>query len=229
MHDVAASILIVDDDKVLGAELVSVFADHNISCHLCDNWASALAELENWQPQLIVLDQKLGPINTLFLLPEMRQLTAAPILFLTGNQSEVDRVIGLELGADDFLLKPISGRELVARVRAHLRRAHRHEKAPTGEWRIVAAERKVCRPDGTVVPLTSAEFELLQMLTASPGVPIDRQILTKQVLRRSYQADDRSLDNLVHQIRRKFGTSGAGEVIASIRNAGYVFRSFPEV
>ena len=116
----------------------------------------------------------------------------------------------------------------MARVRAHLRRTHKIEKAEGGEWRIVQAERRVLRPDNTVVPLTSAEFDLLVLLTAKPGTPVDRDTLSRSVLRRPFQPEDRSLDNLVHQIRRKFGRSGAGEVIASVRNLGYVFRSFPE-
>ena len=145
------------------------------------------------------------------------------------SRSEADRVIGLELGADDFLLKPISGRELVARVRVHLRRTHREPSAPSiGHWRMSNTERRIYRPDGSPVQLTSAEFDLLQMVATNPGSPVDRDALSRHVLRRPYTVDDRSLDNLVHQIRRKFGRSGAGEMIASIRNVGYVFRGYPE-
>jgi DNA-binding response OmpR family regulator len=221
-------VMVIDDDSQLLNELSETFADNGIGCRACDNWTSALEILEDWQPDLIVLDQRLGSVDTLLLLPALRQLTAAPVLFLTGSRNEADRVIGLELGADDFLLKPISGRELVARVRAHLRRTHRQDKPVGGEWRIVSAERKVHRPDGTTVPLTSTEFELLHLLAGTPGVAFDRETLSRQVLRRPFQAEDRSLDNLVHQIRRKFGRSGAGEIIASVRNVGYVFRGYPE-
>ncbi len=221
-------VMVIDDDAVLLNELSETFSDNGIGCKVCDNWQSTLEILEGWQPDLIVLDQRLGAVDTLLLLPALRELTAAPVLFLTGSRNEADRVIGLELGADDFLLKPISGRELVARVRAHLRRAHRQDKPAVGEWRIAVTERKVFRPDGSVVPLTSTEFELLHLLVATPGVAIDRETLSRQVLRRAFHAEDRSLDNLVHQIRRKFGRSGAGEVIASVRNVGYVFRGYPE-
>jgi len=222
-------VLIIDDDAILLNEMAETFTDNGIGCRVCDNWTSAIELLEDWQPDLIVLDQRLGTTDTLLLMPALRQLTSAPVLFLTGSRSEADRVIGLELGADDFLLKPISGRELVARVRAHLRRVQTPPQPNGGgKWRLINTERKVLRPDGTPVPLTSSEFELLQMVAASPGVAVERETLSRQVLRRAFQAEDRSLDNLVHQIRRKCGRSGAGEVIASVRNVGYVFRGFPD-
>ena len=221
-------VLIIDDDLALAEELAEGFVHHGISARTSHSWAASLDLLEMWQPDLIILDQRLGAIDTLLMLPELRELTAAPVLFLTGNRSEADRVIGLELGADDFLLKPISSRELVARVRAHLRRFRRQTAASPGAWRLLLAERRVLRPDGSAVALTAAEFDLLALLAAHPGVAVDRATLTRDVLRRPPGLDDRSLDKLVHQIRRKMGRTGAGEVIASFRNLGYAFTGFPE-
>lgn len=223
-----ASILLIEDDPILSGELVDTFTDHGIEARAIANWSDALALLEQFQPDLILLDQRLGAVDTLMMIPALRHLTAAPILFLTGNRNEADRVIGLELGADDFLLKPIAGRELVARVRAHLRRATRLPVNASGEWKILEMERRLLRPDGTPVPLTAAEFALLALMAAQPGVPIDRDTLTQEVLKRPYRAEDRSLDNLVHQIRRKLGRRGAGEVISAIRNQGYAFSGFPD-
>jgi DNA-binding response OmpR family regulator len=223
------SLLLIEDDTALSAELADTFADHGMQARTVARWPEALALLEQWQPDLILLDQRLGSVDTLLMLPQLRQITAAPVIFLTGNQAEADRVIGLELGADDFLLKPIAGRELVARVRAHLRRAQRQQaSAPAGQWRISEGERRLYRPDGTVVALTAAEFTLLALLAAQPGQPLDRDVLTQEVLRRPYRAEDRSLDNLVHQIRRKLGRRGAGEVITAVRNQGYAFSGFPD-
>jgi DNA-binding response OmpR family regulator len=221
-------LMIIEDDACLAGELVETFCEHGIDARSVDRWSQALATLEGWQPDLIILDQRLGAVDTLLMLPSLRALTSAPVLFLTGNRSEADRVIGLELGADDFLLKPITGRELVARVRAHLRRTVRRDLVPAGEWRVAVVERRVYRPDRSVVPLTAAEFTLLAMLVEKPGTPFDRENLTREVLRRPYRAEDRSLDNLVHQIRRKLGCRGAGEVIVAIRNQGYAFNGFPE-
>jgi DNA-binding response OmpR family regulator len=222
------SLLIVEDDPILAGELLETFTEHGMAARSADRWSLALEMLEGWQPDLIILDQRLGAVDTLLMLPSLRALTQAPVLFLTGNRSEADRVIGLELGADDFLLKPIAGRELVARVRAHLRRTVRREPVPAGEWRIALAERRLYRPDRSAVPLTAAEFTLLALLAEKPGMPLDREVLTQEVLRRPYRAEDRSLDNLVHQIRRKLGCRGAGEVIVAIRNQGYAFNGFPE-
>jgi DNA-binding response OmpR family regulator len=232
-----AEIMLIDDDLILLNEMSENFQENGIACRVSSNWNDALQMLNGWRPDLIVLDQRLGAVDTLLLLPTIRQMTSAPILFLTGSRSEADRVIGLELGADDFLLKPISGRELVARVRAHLRRSHStvattasngHEAGGQGDWEILRAERRVMRPDGTVVPLTSTEFELLITLVASQGTPIDRDTLSRKVLHRPALAEDRALDNLVHHIRRKFGVCGAHEIIVSVRNVGYVFRGYPK-
>jgi len=226
-----AQIVLIEDDPVLSGELVDTFLHHGIGARAVATWSDALELLEDFQPDLILLDQRLGAVDTLMMLPALRNLTAAPILFLTGNRNEADRVIGLELGADDFLLKPIAGRELVARVRAHLRRATRQPATAAiavGSWKILEAERRLLRPDGSAVPLTAAEFTLLVLMAARPGTPIDRETLTQGVLRRPYRAEDRSLDNLVHQIRRKLGRRGAGEVISAVRNQGYAFSGFPE-
>ncbi len=223
------SVLLVDDDAVILQEMSEALEHSGITCRTCLDWQSTMSTLENWKPDLIVLDQRLGAFDTLLHFSAIRNVSSAPVLFLTASRSEADRVIGLELGADDFLLKPISGRELVARVRVHLRRTHREPSAPSiGHWRMSNTERRIYRPDGSPVQLTSAEFDLLQMVATNPGSPVDRDALSRHVLRRPYTVDDRSLDNLVHQIRRKFGRSGAGEMIASIRNVGYVFRGYPE-
>ena len=224
-----SAVLVVDDDEALLRAISEALSQSGIICRTCADWHSTLAMLEGWKPDLIVLDQRLGAFDTLLHFPSIRKLTSAPILFLTGSQNEADRVIGLELGADDFLLKPISSRELVARVRVHLRRANREvPAAPQGQWRITHVERRVYRPDGSVVQLTSAEFELLETLAATPGTPVTRDALSRQVLRRPNVDDDRSLDNLVHQLRRNLGFSDAREVIVSVRNVGYTFRGFPE-
>jgi DNA-binding response OmpR family regulator len=224
-----AAVLFIEDDPVLAGELVETFEFNGMAARSVGDWNAALQMLEEWAPDLIILDQRLGAVDTLLMLPGLRRLTAAPVLFLTGNRAEADRIIGLELGADDFLLKPIAGRELVARARAHLRRASQAAAAPSrAEWRLRAGQRQLERPDGTLVPLTSAEFDLLALLHAAPGEAIDRDRLTREVLHRPYRPEDRSLDNLVHQIRRKLGRTGAGEVIVSVRNQGYAFKGFPE-
>ena len=214
-------------DPVLLNELAEAFTDNGISCRVCDNWTATLEILEDWQPDLIVLDQRLGSVDTL-LLPALRQLTSVPVLFLTGNRNEADRVIGLELGADDFLLKPISGQRIAgsgARASAPgepVRQAGGRRMADRGGR---AQSARAGRLDG------AADLDRVRTAASArrhAGGGTGSRDAVAPVLRRPFQAEDRSLDNLVHQIRRKFGRSGAGEIIASVRNVGYVFRGYPE-
>lgn len=213
-------VLFVEDDAVLAAELVETFVLQGMAARAAADWDAALALLADWPPDLVVLDQRLGRMDTLDRLPALRALTAAPVLMLTANRAEADRIAGLDLGADDFLLKPIASRELLARARAHLRRG---PHAPVAGWRFAHERRLLLRPDGSEVPLTAAEFDLLALLAASPGAPVSRERLTEVVLRRPYRAEDRALDNLVLQIRRKLGADG---VVRSLRNQGYAFTGF---
>lgn len=231
-------ILLMDDDEDLVAELTGAFTAVGMDARGVGDFAGAMEIVETWQPDLIVLDQRLGTVDTLLMVPELRAATSVPIVILTGNRDEADRIIGLELGADDFLVKPIARRELVARVRAHLRRASRDEAAggakagdaaegKAAAWQMDRVSRRLFRPSGEAVPLTMLEFELLAKLAETPGEPFDRDVLMRDIMSRPHWAQDRSLDNLVHRIRRKIGRGEGGEVISSIRNKGYAFRGFP--
>ena len=221
--------LVVDDDEAMLQEISQALEQNGIACKTCADWRSAISTLEDWKPDLIVLDQRLGSFDTLLHVPTIRDLSSATILFLTAVHNEVDRVIGLEIGADDFLLKPISSRELVARVRVHLRSRNAPGRIQTaGRWRIEPTQRCVYRPDGTVVQFTAAEFSLLQVLAAQPGTTIGRDTLSREVLGRPHKAADRSLDTLVCQTRKKLGSKDKQGLIVSVRNAGYAFRGFAE-
>jgi DNA-binding response OmpR family regulator len=222
------SVLVVDDDIGMAEALLETFRYYGfIASHAAD-WQSTLDLLRIQRFDLIVLDQCLGRVDTVVRLPELRGLTTAPVIVLSGNQLEADRIVSLEMGADDFLVKPISGREIVARVRAHLRRTACWpvQAAPQQAWRIAATDRRLYRPDGATVPLTAAEFTLLEYLAKAPGQATDRDTLTQQVLNRPYRAEDRSIDNLVYQLRQKIGQAGGGEVIVAMRSKGYAFTGF---
>jgi DNA-binding response OmpR family regulator len=235
-------VMIVEDDSDLAEEMAAALADYGMRTVQAGEWQAVESALADAAPDLMILDQRLGPLDTLPRLPRLRGLTQAPILVLTGNRLETDRIVALELGADDFLLKPISGRELVARVRAHLRRAaglpapparvplSAKPSAPPGEggsWKLLEAERRLLRPDGTQVTLTAAEFDLLAALARRPGEVIGREDLTLGVLLRRWNPTDRSLDNLVLRLRQKLGEGGV-HTISTVRNQGYVFTSFPD-
>jgi len=235
----APNVLIVEDDEALAEEMALTLSDYGMRPTTAATWEAAIAAVEAAQPDLVVLDQRLGRVDTLPRIGTLRALTDAPVLILTGNRAETDRIVALEIGADDFLLKPISGRELVARIRAHLRRVQQtrpaekereKEKEPEGPqgsaWTLLTVERELRRGDGSVVPLTGAEFDLLAVLAEAPGHPVDRETLTKRVLRRPWRPDDRALDNLVMHLRRKLGPGG-DRAITAIRSQGYVFTGFP--
>ncbi|MBP0464220.1 response regulator transcription factor [Roseomonas sp. PWR1] len=221
-------ILVVEDDLDLAREIADTLSDYGMRPVVATTWDAALAELAAGKPDLVLLDQRLGTVDTVPLLPRLRALTAAPVLFLTGNRAEADRIVALEIGADDFLLKPTSGRELVARIRAHLRRAGAAPEAATpAEWRLNIGERRLTRPDGSEVPLTAAEFDLVAVLAEHAGRALDRDELTQRVLGRPWRPDDRALDNLVLHVRQKLGP-GCERTIATVRNRGYVFTAFPK-
>lgn len=222
------AVLIVEDDVELAEELAAVLADYGMEGSTADSWDRALALVAQAPPDLIVLDQRLGRIDAVARLGELRKLTDAPVLVLTGNKAEADRIVALEIGADDFLTKPISGRELVARIRANLRRASRGGRtASPGAWEVLQAQRALKRPDGSLVELTGAEFDLLNLLMAAQGEAVDRETLTQRVLHRPWRFGDRALDNLVLHLRKKFGPGGA-RTIAALRNYGYCFAGFPD-
>ncbi|RYI34362.1 MAG: response regulator transcription factor [Acetobacteraceae bacterium] len=222
------AVLVVDDDISMAEGLVEMLRMYGLAATHVANWPATLAVLKTNRFDIIILDQRLGRIDTIMHLGELRRLTDAPVVFLSGNQLEADRILGLEMGAADFLLKPISGREIVARIRAHLRRAlsPAHSSTPKPTWRISVDERRLYQPNGSPVPLTSAEFSLLEVLSSCPGQPTDRDILTQRVLNRPYRVEDRSIDNLVYQLRLKIGQAGGGEVIVAMRSRGYAFTGF---
>lgn len=228
---VGKAVLIVEDDADLAREIHDTLDGYGMRPSVALSWDAAIAAVPQVAPDLVLLDQRLGPVDTVPLLPQLRALTNAPVIILTGNRAEVDRIVALEIGADDFLQKPITGRELVARIRAHLRRvaesAPRPEpQQPSPAWRLNIQARTLHRPDGTELVLTAAEFNLLVALVEAQGQPLDREELTRRVLGRPWRAEDRALDNLVLHLRQKLGPGGE-RTIATIRNRGYAFTIFP--
>lgn len=229
----AARILIVEDDDAIGEELADILNAYGMHAQRVADWQAAMNAIASAPVDLVILDQWLGRLDALTVLPAMRAATEAHIVILTANKAEADRIVGLEVGADDFLQKPISGREIVARVRAHLRRKApaggqpAEAPAPGGEWRVAEASRRIISPAGEPVPLTGMEYDLLTLLMETPGEPVDRQTLSRRILKRPHRPDDRAIDNLVHNIRLKFGNEHAGGLITTVRNRGYAFTGFP--
>ena len=231
------TILIVEDDTVLAEEVSATLRYYGMNPVVASAWPQVASLITTLSPAAILLDQRLGLVDTLPFLPRIRTLTSVPVLVLTGNPLEADRILALETGADDFLLKPVSGRELVARIRAHLRRGpwktgpdENTDTAPAANephWAFSLSERRLMRPDGTEVALTASEFELLAALLESDHQIVGRDTLTRRVLRRPWRTEDRAIDNLVLHLRQKLGPGGE-RAIATVRNLGYVFTYFPK-
>ncbi|WP_419898618.1 response regulator transcription factor [Roseomonas sp. USHLN139] len=220
-------ILIAEDDVALADELRIALEDYGMSPRVAVTWDQLSALLKAELPEILLLDQRLGEIDAVTKIPSIKAMGVLRVIVLTGNHREVDRIVALEIGADDFLLKPISCREVVARIRAHLRNLHPAEAKFGNGWVFSLDSRSLKRPDGGEVILTAAEFDLLAVFVARRGEAVDRRVLTQEVLRRPWQPNDRALDNLVMRLRQKFG-NGGDRAIQSVRNAGYLFAGFPE-
>jgi DNA-binding response OmpR family regulator len=201
--------------------------------HAADG-ATALELHANAQPSLVILDWMLPQLDGLEVLRRIRQSSPTPVLMLTARGEETDRVVGLELGADDYLTKPFSMRELVARVRALLRRAELiqqtlqadREQARTMIQRgplVLDPEAHTATLNGELLDLSPTEFALLQLLLRSPGRAFSRAYLLDTVWGQSYVGGDRSVDNAVLRLRRKLGP--LGDEIETVWGVGYRLRS----
>jgi len=239
MSDVSAGrqaghILIVDDDPATRRMVVSYLRDHDLQASAVSTGRELSQHLAMGEPSLIILDLRLGREDGLDLLRTIRYGSDIPVIITTGHRlEEVDRVVGLELGADDYLTKPFGLRELLARVRAVLRRheAGRVARAREpqlggfrfGGWRLDRQTRQLTGPDGVPVVLTKGEYALLVAFLESPQRPLTREQLL-QSTRVHEDIFDRSIDVQVLRLRRKLETdTSAPRIIRTERGVGYVF------
>jgi two-component system response regulator CpxR len=227
----APRLLLVDDDRELTAMLQEYLGREGFEVTTLHDGSAALDRLGQPRaeagPDLVVLDVMLPGRSGLDVLRALRaRENAPPVLMLTARGDDVDRIVGLELGADDYLPKPFNPRELVARIRAVLRRA-RDRRQPSealtlGPLRLdPARHRAVVR--GAAVELTGAEFRVLEVLLRSAGQVVSREQLTEQALGRKLELYDRSVDTHVSNLRRKLALGAPDEPeIRGIRGAGYL-------
>jgi DNA-binding response OmpR family regulator len=182
---------------------------------------------------LIILDIMLPGTNGIELCRQLRQKSDVPIIFISAKGSETDRVIGLEIGADDYLAKPFGTRELMARVRAVLRRGgmdrqseqSRRNEARFDGWQVNFPRRELTSPSGAVVDLTGAEFDLLSSFLHNAQRVIARERLIELSRTRLGDASDRSIDVLVSRLRRKLQGEGRDAPITTVRGVGYMFNA----
>ena len=225
------SLLIIDDDRELCSLMTEYMKDEGFSLSSVHTGTEGIQAALTLNSDLIVLDVMLPDIKGFDVLRAIRKSTVLPVLMLTAKGDEFDRILGLELGADDYLAKPFNPRELVARVAAILRRsswrrndgAIRPEAIQCEDLTLDPAARMVKR-SGMEVKLTSAEFDLLAVFFASIGKVLSREDLVEKVLERKFSPFDRSIDLHVSNLRRKLGPRTDGsDRIRSVRGAGYLY------
>ncbi len=220
------TILVVEDDvriaDLIGKNLVAA----GYECHQSPDGGRALADFARLKPALLVLDLGLPGLDGLEVTRRIRRESDVPILMVTARSSESDKLLGLELGADDYITKPFSTAELVARVRALLRRSSgtvTERVLELGALRIDPARRTVAR-DGAMVPLTTLEFDLLYFLASRAGRVFTREALMEHVWGSDRVVDDRSIDSLVSRVRRKLEQDPSRpRYLQTIWGAGYRF------
>lgn len=215
-------ILIVDDDVALCEMLTERLQQDEFVTEVAHDGIRGLERARSGEHALVVLDLMLPGINGINVLRQLRHHSDVPVLILTAKGEDVERILGLEIGADDYLPKPFNPRELVARIRAILRRSMRTsgDERPifAGDLVLYAASREVYIDERPLL-LTSVEFTLLETLVKEAGRIVSRERLTEVVLGRDLRPFDRVIDVHVSNLRRKLGN----ERIKTVRGAGYLF------
>ena len=226
MHN---TILIVDDDIELTDLLVQYLAPEGFTV-VCVHDGEAAVKRALTQPfDAIILDVMLPKLNGFEVLKAIREHIEIPVLMLTARGDDIDRIVGLEIGADDYLAKPCNPRELLARLRAVLRRI---QKIPTHRPLIefhdivVDCSKRTATHHSTLLDLTNAEFNILEMMIKSPGQAFSKEELTEYALGRKYTAYDRSIDVHISNLRNKLGDNTAGEpLVKTVRGFGYMLNA----
>jgi DNA-binding response OmpR family regulator len=227
-------VLVVEDDPALNRMILNYFSENNIHTLVASGRQEMVRQLDNTSVSLVILDLRLGQEDGLDLLREVRSNSDVPIIIITGHRcDDIDRVVGLELGADDYLTKPFNLRELLARVRAVLRRFDIGRAAPARDpergrfrfsgWQLDRRTRRLTDPAGTPVALTKGEYALLLAFLEAPQRPLSREHLL-QATRVHEDVFDRSIDVQILRLRRKLERDpSAPRVIQTERGVGYMF------
>ena len=230
MLSVMNRVLIIDDDEEL-CELVSEYLTvEGFETECVHDGESGLKQASSGEYDLAILDVMLPKMNGFDVLRNLRQGSDVPVLMLTARGDDMERIVGLEIGADDYLPKPFNPRELVARLRAILRRSSPEEpaegmpeKMQVGDLEISSSSRSA-KLEGAEVGLTSVEFDLLSALVRDAGKIVKKEDLSEKVLERSLSPYDRSLDMHISNLRKKLGHRADGsERIKTVRSVGYIY------
>lgn len=219
-------VLLVDDDVELCSSLGRLLRMDGFSVKAVHDGDSGAHQALEGKFAIVILDVMLPGSDGRKVLRRIRLTSQVPVIMLTARGDEADRISGLEGGADDYLPKPFNPRELVARIRAVLRRKTGSDPHPTfqiGDLRIDCGQRRVVR-DGSEIPLTGAEFDILLLLVRSAGKVLSRDEIAEAALGRPIGFSDRSIDNHISNLRKKLGgRAGEPERIQNVRGTGYVY------
>jgi len=231
--DTQPHILVVDDHAEIRSLVQRYLGEHGYRVSTAQDGRGMRRVLADAAIDLIVLDLMLPGEDGLVLCRNLRAESNIPVIMLTAMGEETDRIVGLEMGADDYLAKPFNPRELLARIRAVLRRIDSAQERVPREaperlrflgWALLPAARELIDPQQTLVPLSSAEHALLMALVTRPGRVLSRDQLLDLARGRDSRAFDRSIDTLVSRLRRKLGDDSRNpQIIKTVRGGGYLF------
>lgn len=222
-------ILIIDDDQCLSDLLKQYLQTEGFEVVCAEDGEMGVKKALNMTLDAIILDVMLPKLNGFEVLKAIREHSQVPIIMLTARGDDVDKIVGLEIGADDYLPKPCNPRELVARIRAILRRISKTSLSKPviqqGDI-VVDCTQRLAMISGSVIELTNAEFNILEMLIKSPGQAFSKEELTEYALGRKYTAFDRSIDVHMSNLRNKLGENERGESrLKTVRGFGYLFNA----
>ena len=225
-------LLVVDDERTLREPLAAYLARQGFAVREADSATAARTALVDDTPDLVLLDVMMPGEDGLSLCRHLVESKSIPTILLTARGEPTDRIVGLEIGADDYVVKPFEPRELVARIRSVLRRAGRAPAAPPEDdagyefegWQLDPLKRRLVDPEGTTVPISTAEFRLLVAFLDRPRQVIDRDRLLDLVQGREAHLFDRAVDNQVSRLRRKIEADSRNpHFIQTVRGGGYRF------
>lgn len=226
----ATRLLLVDDERSLREPLAEYLARQGFVVDQAASAAEARTRLRDEPPDLVLLDIMMPGEDGLSLCRHLAESQAIPTILLTARTEATDRIVGLEIGADDYVTKPFEPRELVARIRSVLRRASKGAQAPAEEedflfdgWRLDPLKRKLTDPEGAVVAISSVEFRLLLAFVEHPRQVLDRDRLLDMVQGREAHLFDRAVDNQVSRLRRKIEVDSRNPtLIQTVWGGGYM-------
>ncbi|GMN03463.1 response regulator [Erythrobacter sp. MTPC3] len=231
--DTLISVLLVDDEPTLREPLAEYLTGQGFSVTEANSAAAARSELAKSTFNIVLLDIMMPGEDGLSFCRHLVETQKIPVIFLTARGEPTDRIVGLELGADDYVVKPFEPRELVARIRTVLRRVARgpvaHEQSEDWlykfeNWQLDPLKRKLIDPEGAVIPLSTAEFRLLRAFLDNPRKVLDRDRLLDMVQGRTAHLFDRAVDNQVSRLRRKVEEDSRDPLlIQTVRGGGYRF------